>query len=71
LNFNGSDTFTYVICDGGTPNLCDTATMIITVNAINDAPIATDNTNTTDEETAVSGNVYSDQTSDSDVTDLR
>jgi gliding motility-associated-like protein len=67
LNFNGSDTFTYVICDGGTPNLCDTATVIITINAINDAPIATDNTNTTDEETAVSGNVYSDQTSDSDV----
>jgi gliding motility-associated-like protein len=53
LNFNGSDTFTYVICDGGTPNLCDTATVIITVNPINDAPIAVDDAVTTPEETPI------------------
>jgi hypothetical protein len=63
-NFNGADTFTYSICDGGTPNLCDTATVIITINAINDAPIANDDTNTTSEDTPVSGTVA---TNDSDV----
>jgi VCBS repeat-containing protein len=63
-NFNGADTFTYSICDGGTPNLCDTATVIITINAINDAPIANDDTNTTSEDTPVSGTVA---TNDTDV----
>jgi hypothetical protein len=30
--FFGSDSFTYVICDGGSPVTCDTATVSITVN---------------------------------------
>ncbi|WP_170254930.1 Ig-like domain-containing protein, partial [Phaeodactylibacter luteus] len=40
LDFNGMDTFEYSYCDGGTPELCDTASVDITVNAVNDAPIA-------------------------------
>ena len=39
-NFFGTDTFTYEVCDNGTPSLCDTATVTITVNPVNDAPVA-------------------------------
>lgn len=37
-NFNGTDTLAYQICDNGTPSLCDTATVNITINPVNDAP---------------------------------
>jgi gliding motility-associated-like protein len=56
-NFNGTDNFTYILCDDGTPNLCDTATVNITINAVNDAPIAVNDTTTTTEETPLNGNV--------------
>jgi len=54
-NFNGLDTFRYEICDDGTPSLCDTSEVIITINPINDKPLANDDTNTTDEDTPVNG----------------
>ncbi|MBI1194089.1 MAG: tandem-95 repeat protein, partial [Bacteroidetes bacterium] len=63
-DFFGTDTVTYSYCDGGLPNLCDTAILVITVNPINDAPVAVDDVASTPEETAVSGNVAS---NDSDV----
>ena len=49
-NFNGTDTFTYEVSDGngGTAQ----ATVTITVNAVNDAPVAVDDTYTTNEDTA-------------------
>lgn len=37
-NFNGIDTFTYQVCDDD--GACDTATVRITVNAVNDPPMA-------------------------------
>ena len=37
-NFNGSDTFDYQVCD--TLGACATARVTITVNAVNDAPVA-------------------------------
>ncbi|MCB1561901.1 MAG: cadherin-like domain-containing protein, partial [Xanthomonadales bacterium] len=37
-DFFGSDSFDYEICDDGTPALCDTATVSVTVNPVNDAP---------------------------------
>jgi CSLREA domain-containing protein len=48
-NYNGPDSFTYTVSDGkgGT----DTATVNLTVNAVNDAPVAADDTKTTDEDT--------------------
>lgn len=37
-----SDSFVYQVCDDGTPMLCDTATVAITVNPVNDPPTAVD-----------------------------
>ncbi|MEL7083191.1 MAG: Ig-like domain-containing protein [Cyanobacteria bacterium J06597_1] len=53
-DFNGTDSFTYTISDG---NGTDTATVSITVGATNDLPVAADDTTTTDEDVAVTGNV--------------
>jgi gliding motility-associated-like protein len=39
LNFYGQDTFLYCICDNGTPALCDTAKVVITVLPVNDPPV--------------------------------
>src|SRR5205807_62429 len=49
-NFNGSDTFTYKVNDGSLES--NTATVAITINAVNDAPVASDQVVTTDEDTA-------------------
>jgi DNA/RNA endonuclease G (NUC1) len=38
-NYNGPASFTYTVCDSG--SLCATATVHVTVSAVNDAPIAT------------------------------
>jgi hypothetical protein len=61
-NFHGSDSFTYTIDDGhgGT----DTATVNVTVNPVNDAPVATDDSATTDEDVATTIDVLA---NDSDV----
>ncbi|MGB1316211.1 MAG: Ig-like domain-containing protein, partial [Chitinophagales bacterium] len=42
LNFNGVDSFEYYVCDDGvpTPILCDSAWVIVTVNPVNDLPVA-------------------------------
>jgi gliding motility-associated-like protein len=65
-NFYGTDTFIYQVCDDGIPlpAMCDTAVVTITVNPVNDPPIAINDTNITPEDTPVSGNV---STNDSDV----
>jgi large repetitive protein len=51
-DFNGADTITYTIDDGhgGTA----VATVAVTVNAVNDAPVAADDAATIDEDSAVS-----------------
>jgi uncharacterized repeat protein (TIGR01451 family) len=42
-NWSGSDQFTYTVCDGSTPiPLCDSATVFVTVNPVNDPPVAND-----------------------------
>ncbi|MEP4785841.1 MAG: Ig-like domain-containing protein, partial [Gilvibacter sp.] len=57
----GEDTFEYTICDDGTPQACDTATVYIEVlpdsGPENEAPIANEDTNTTEVDTPVNGNV--------------
>lgn len=37
-DFFGIDNFDYEVCDDGSPALCDTATVVVTVNPVNDAP---------------------------------
>ena len=51
--FNGIDSICYVICDTGSPVLCDTGTIIIIIAPINDPPVAINDTTTTAEETPV------------------
>jgi gliding motility-associated-like protein len=55
--FTGNDTLVYVICDSGTPALCDTATVVIDVIPVNHAPVITDVTTTVTAGTPVPVNV--------------
>ena len=48
-NYNGSDSFTYKANDGTDDS--NTATVSITVTAVNDAPVSEDISSTTDEDT--------------------
>jgi VCBS repeat-containing protein len=50
-NFFGNDSFTYTACDNGSPLLCATATVNVTVTAVNDAPVAGNDNKTTAEDT--------------------
>ena len=50
-NFHGTDSFTYAAHDGTDPS--EAATVTITVNAINDPPICSDTSASTDEDAAV------------------
>ncbi len=54
-NFNGPASFTFKVNDGTTDS--NIATISITVNAVNDAPVAQPGTLTTDEDTPASGNL--------------
>lgn len=58
--FEGEDVFTYVICDDGTPQLCDTADVVITVVPVtvdNDPPVANPDNYVTYEGIPVPGNI--------------
>ncbi len=59
-HFFGNDSFTYTIEDGNGGT--DTATINVTVNAVNDVPVAVDDSATTDEDTSVNINVLDDDT---------
>ena len=39
-NYNGRDTLVYRVCDQTLPTACDTARVVITINPVNDAPVA-------------------------------
>ena len=54
-NWNGLDTFTVIANDGNGGT--DEATVTITVTPVNDAPVATGDSKTTNEDTSVSGSV--------------
>jgi VCBS repeat-containing protein len=62
------DTFSYTISDGNGGT--STASVSLTINGVNDGPVAVANTYTTDEQTLITGNVLTDDTGqgvDSDV----
>jgi gliding motility-associated-like protein len=61
--FLGSDQFEYIICDGASPELCDTGLVTIVINQVNQAPIVNNEILNTSINTAVSGNIL---TNDSD-----
>ena len=54
-NFNGTETVSYTVRD--TSGIESTATLTLTVNAVNDAPNAVDDVGAGDEDTSVFGNV--------------
>lgn len=53
-NFAGTDSFSYQVCDNGSPSLCDTAVVTVTVTPANDPPLAVDDARTTPEDTPLS-----------------
>jgi VCBS repeat-containing protein len=57
-DFHGADSFTYEVSDGNGGS--DQATVTITVDPVNDAPVAQADAFTTDEDVAVVGNVLAD-----------
>lgn len=60
LHFVGSDSFTYKANDGQAES--NIATVLLTVDPVNDAPVAVDDAATAEEDTAVSGNVLANDT---------
>ncbi len=62
-NSNGSDSFTYVVQDDGNAT-SNTATVTVTVNSVNDAPVAADDVATVQEDSPYTINVLG---NDSDV----
>ena len=58
LNFYGTDSLQYEVCDTSSlGSLCDTAWVFITVNPVNDPPVAMDDATSTPEDTPVMVNV--------------
>ncbi|MCW3808091.1 Calx-beta domain-containing protein, partial [Plebeiibacterium marinum] len=65
---SGSITFDYQVCD--VDNDCSTATVVITVNPINDAPVATDDVASVDEDGVLNGTTLLSNDSDPDGDEL-
>jgi hypothetical protein len=66
-NYHGPASFSYQVCDNGTTNgapdsQCASATVNITVNSVNDNPVAVDDSATTDEDTPVTVDVVANDT---------
>ncbi|MFG6106619.1 Ig-like domain-containing protein [Leptothoe sp. EHU-05/26/07-4] len=59
-NFNGTDSFSYTVSDGNGGS--DTATVSITVTGVNDAPVASDDTANTEQNTAVQAQALNNDT---------
>ena len=59
-DFNGTDSFTYTVSDGNGGT--DSATVTVTVDPVNDAPVAADDAVATSEDTAVTYNVLGNDT---------
>ncbi|MCP4123936.1 MAG: tandem-95 repeat protein [Bacteroidetes bacterium] len=70
VNTNGLDSLQYEICDSGSPSLCDTAWVFITVDPSNDPPVANSDGTSTPEDTPVTVNVPQNDTDPDDGLDL-
>ena len=60
FNYNGPDSFTYTITD--VDNETATAVVTITVNSVNDLPVAVDDALSTPEDTPLTGDVLANDT---------
>jgi gliding motility-associated-like protein len=54
-DFAGKDSFQYEVCDNGTPQECSIATVHVSGNAVNDAPVAIDDVAEIDEDNVLNG----------------
>ncbi|MBI2274299.1 MAG: HYR domain-containing protein, partial [Bacteroidetes bacterium] len=63
-NFHGTDVFTYQVCDADGD--CSTATVTITVNAVNDQPVGVDDAATVNEDAVLNGSVRGNDTESGD-----
>lgn len=66
-DYFGSDSFTYRICDAPSGGACATATASIDVISVNDKPVATNNSATANQPTAMAGIVIDVASDDSDL----
>ena len=53
----GKDSVCIIVCDNGTPSLCDTTKLYFNIGSTNDKPVATNDINSTLKNMPVSGNV--------------
>ncbi|MBK8805804.1 MAG: tandem-95 repeat protein [Bacteroidales bacterium] len=58
-NFSGIDSFQYSVCDNYLPRMCDTGTVILNIQPLNDAPEASNYTIVGEEDNILSGNLLS------------
>lgn len=63
LNYYGIDTFRYEVCDNGSPIICVTETVVLTISNVNDAPVAVADSYSIDEDNTINDDVV---TNDSD-----
>ena len=63
-NFHGTDVFTYQVCDADGD--CSTATVIITVNSVDDQPLGVDDAATVNEDAVLNGSVRGNDTESGD-----
>ncbi len=59
-NWNGTDSFTYLANDGASDS--NMATVTLTITAVNDAPVAADDSASGDEDSTITGNVLGNDT---------
>ena len=61
-NYHGLASFTYQVCDNAPDSQCSGATVNVTVNSVNDNPVAVADSGTTDEDNSVSVDVVANDT---------
>jgi gliding motility-associated-like protein len=69
-NFYGMDSILYIICDDGMPVYCDSAWIVISVNPVNDAPVAVDDYATTPEDSCIQIAILANDTDVENMIDL-
>jgi gliding motility-associated-like protein len=69
-DYTGSDSFTYQVCDNFSTAGCSTGTVTLTIDPVNDAPTAVDDTPVTAEEAPVAIGVLANDTDIDDAIDV-